>query len=237
MLRILDANFNILETIPCYTSVEFEKVFNDYGSFTVQIPLAVAPEHIAAERILQHKNNYGIIRYIEQNEGYIIVKGYDLKSLMMYRMAFGNKSGKAESIIKEYLSENTIGNRAFTAFNVTSDQSRGSDTAYSIENAERLDSVIKNICETSDIGYDITVSGKQMYFDVKIPHTVNYIYSARHNNIRSYFWIPEENMELRVRRDHVPYDVWERQGYLQTTEGNVVHYGYIEKVIEQLGEK
>ena len=43
-------------------------------------------------------------------------------------------------------------------------------------------------------------------------------------------------MALRVRRDHVPYDVWERQGYLQTTEGNVVHYGYIEKFIERLGE-
>ena len=55
--------------------------------------------------------------------------------------------------------------------------------------------------------------------------------------ILPYFWIPEENMELRVRRDHVPYDVWERQGYLQTTEGNVVHYGYIEKFIENLGEK
>lgn len=51
-----------------------------------------------------------------------------------------------------------------------------------------------------------------------------------------YFWIPEENIDLRVRRDHVPYDVWERQGYLQTTEGNVVHYGFIEKFIENLGE-
>ena len=55
--------------------------------------------------------------------------------------------------------------------------------------------------------------------------------------ILSYFWIPEENLELRVRRDHVPYDVWERQGFLQTTEGNVVHYGFIEKFIEQLGER
>ena len=52
-----------------------------------------------------------------------------------------------------------------------------------------------------------------------------------------YFWIPEDNMELRVRRDHVPYDVWQRQGFLSTTEGNVVHYGYIEKFIEQLGER
>ena len=55
--------------------------------------------------------------------------------------------------------------------------------------------------------------------------------------ILPYFWIPEDTLELRVRRDHVPYDVWERQGYLQTTEGNVVHYGYIEKFIESLGER
>ena len=42
-------------------------------------------------------------------------------------------------------------------------------------------------------------------------------------------------MALRVRRAHVPYDVWERQGYLKTTEGNVVHYGYIESFIDELG--
>lgn len=52
-----------------------------------------------------------------------------------------------------------------------------------------------------------------------------------------YFWIPEDTLDLRVKRDRVPYDVWERQGYLQTTEGNVIHYGYIEKFIESLGER
>ena len=52
-----------------------------------------------------------------------------------------------------------------------------------------------------------------------------------------YFWIPEETLDLRVRRDHVPYNLWEQQGVLMTTEGNVVHYGYIEKFIEQLGER
>ena len=55
--------------------------------------------------------------------------------------------------------------------------------------------------------------------------------------ILPYFWVPEDTLDLRVRRDHVPYDVWERKGYLQTTEGNVVHYGYIEKFIERLGER
>ncbi len=52
-----------------------------------------------------------------------------------------------------------------------------------------------------------------------------------------YFWIPEDSLDLRVRRDHVPYDKWQKQGFLQTTEGNVIHYGFIEKFIERLGEQ
>lgn len=56
-------------------------------------------------------------------------------------------------------------------------------------------------------------------------------------SILPFFWIPEENLQLRVRRDHVPYDVWEKQGHLQMTEGNVIHYGFIEKFIEDLGMK
>ena len=55
--------------------------------------------------------------------------------------------------------------------------------------------------------------------------------------ILPYFWIPEENMRLRVRRDHVPYDVWEKQGCLMTTGGNVIHYGFAENFIEELGKK
>ena len=55
--------------------------------------------------------------------------------------------------------------------------------------------------------------------------------------ILPYFWVPEDTLDLRVRRDHVPYDLWERQGVLMTTEGNVVHYGFIEKFIESLGER
>jgi phage terminase large subunit-like protein len=55
--------------------------------------------------------------------------------------------------------------------------------------------------------------------------------------VMSFFWMPEDNIGLRVRRDHVPYDVWEKQGYIKTTEGNVVHYGVIENFIEELGTK
>ena len=48
-------------------------------------------------------------------------------------------------------------------------------------------------------------------------------------------WLPEDTLDLRVARDHVPYDLWHKQGYVRTTEGNVVHYDHIEHEIEQLG--
>ena len=56
-------------------------------------------------------------------------------------------------------------------------------------------------------------------------------------SILPYFWLPEETLDLRVRRDHVPYDIWQRQGFLMTTEGNVVHYGFIENFIDELGQR
>jgi phage terminase large subunit-like protein len=55
-------------------------------------------------------------------------------------------------------------------------------------------------------------------------------------SVLPFFWMPEDNIDLRVRRDHVPYDLWKKQAHLLTTEGNVVHYGYIERFIKELGE-
>ena len=52
-----------------------------------------------------------------------------------------------------------------------------------------------------------------------------------------FFWVPEDTIPLRVRRASVPYDVWKQQGYLMATEGNVIHYGFIEQFIGELGTK
>ena len=49
-----------------------------------------------------------------------------------------------------------------------------------------------------------------------------------------FFWIPADNVERRVRFSHVPYDGWVKQGYLNTTEGNVIHYDFIEQKIAEL---
>lgn len=51
------------------------------------------------------------------------------------------------------------------------------------------------------------------------------------------FWIPQDNMRDRVRRDRVPYDVWVRQGLITATPGNVIDYDYIVAEIDELAQK
>lgn len=50
------------------------------------------------------------------------------------------------------------------------------------------------------------------------------------------FWIPEENMIERARKDRVPYDAWVRDGLIKTTPGNTIDYGFIVKEIIELSE-
>lgn len=47
------------------------------------------------------------------------------------------------------------------------------------------------------------------------------------------FWIPEDSMHERSRRDRVPYDAWVRQGYMVATPGNVIDYDYILAQIDE----
>lgn len=50
-------------------------------------------------------------------------------------------------------------------------------------------------------------------------------------------FIPIENMKERVHRDHVPYDVWIKDGYLTATEGNAIDYETIQLQIESFAKQ
>ena len=104
-----------------------------------------------------------------------------------------------------------------------------------------------HIWDACDFPIDITsLKGRECYAGLDLSSTTDitafvlvFPPSATEEKyiVMPFFWIPEENLKLRVRRDHVPYDIWEQQGYIKTTEGNVVHYGFIEAFIEELGTK
>lgn len=48
------------------------------------------------------------------------------------------------------------------------------------------------------------------------------------------FWIPQEAMIERERRDRAPYATWVRQGLVEATPGNVIDYAYIRQRINEL---
>lgn len=52
-----------------------------------------------------------------------------------------------------------------------------------------------------------------------------------------WFWVPGENIIEKSRRDRTPYDLWQKQGLIEPTEGNVVDYAYIRQKINELGRK
>lgn len=52
--------------------------------------------------------------------------------------------------------------------------------------------------------------------------------------VLSRFWVPEEDIRRRARRDRVPYDVWRDQGFLVATPGNATDFAFIEAEIVSL---
>lgn len=48
-----------------------------------------------------------------------------------------------------------------------------------------------------------------------------------------YFWGPEKGLFERSKADRQPYDIWAKQGYMMTTPGATVDYGF---VVQQMAE-
>jgi phage terminase large subunit-like protein len=55
-------------------------------------------------------------------------------------------------------------------------------------------------------------------------------------DVLSFFWVPEDNLLSRARQDRVPYDQWQRQGFIEATEGNVVDYDVVRAKINELAK-
>jgi phage terminase large subunit-like protein len=51
------------------------------------------------------------------------------------------------------------------------------------------------------------------------------------------FWLPSEGLRAKAKKDRVPYDVWQQEGYLKTTEGNTVSYEYVAQILFDVCER
>ena len=52
-----------------------------------------------------------------------------------------------------------------------------------------------------------------------------------------FFWVPGDSILKRAKRDRVPYDVWQKQGHIEATSGNVIDYELIRARINELSER
>ena len=59
----------------------------------------------------------------------------------------------------------------------------------------------------------------------------------RTGDVLCWFWIPEDNMAVRERRDRVPFSAWVRAGAVETTPGNVIDYEYIKDRIRKVSKE
>lgn len=48
------------------------------------------------------------------------------------------------------------------------------------------------------------------------------------------FWLPEEGLAEKSRADRVPYDLWAKQGFLQTTPGRSVEYEFVAERLREV---
>ena len=53
-------------------------------------------------------------------------------------------------------------------------------------------------------------------------------------HVHPFFWTPEKGLYERAKRDRAPYDVWVEQGYMRTTPGATVDYGYIAAELSEI---
>lgn len=54
--------------------------------------------------------------------------------------------------------------------------------------------------------------------------------------VRPTFWLPEDGLAERSRNDRVPYDLWARQGHLQTAPGKSIDYKFVAEHLRDLFE-
>jgi phage terminase large subunit-like protein len=56
-------------------------------------------------------------------------------------------------------------------------------------------------------------------------------------HVHPYFWLPSEGLAEKSRADRVPYDLWAKQGYLQTTPGASIEYEYVAQFMREIFDK
>lgn len=55
--------------------------------------------------------------------------------------------------------------------------------------------------------------------------------------VHSEFWLPKDGLAEKSRKDRVPYDLWAKQGFLNTTPGRAIEYEFVAEFMRGLFDR
>lgn len=63
------------------------------------------------------------------------------------------------------------------------------------------------------------------------------VLTTKDGDVEPTFWLPEEGLAEKSRADRVPYDLWAKQGHLQTTPGRSVEYEFVSSRLREVFDR
>ena len=60
---------------------------------------------------------------------------------------------------------------------------------------------------------------------------------AEDGGVHSQFWLPGAGLAEKSRKDRVPYDLWAKQGFLNTTPGRAIEYEFVAEAMRAVFDK
>lgn len=116
-------------------------------------------------------------------------------------------------------------------FNIRETSSESWMTFEDLDNTATFD--IKELCPKYGIGGNDLSSTT----DLTNATLLFMVPDDKHIYVEQMYWLPEDLLELRVREDKIPYDLWLEQGWLRTCPGNKVHYKHVVEWYQEMQEK
>lgn len=74
------------------------------------------------------------------------------------------------------------------------------------------------------------IDGKKVWagLDLSSVHDLTSLEAVTEDgDVHSNFWLPEQGLAEKSRKDRVPYDLWAKQGHLNTTPGRAIEYEFV----------
>jgi phage terminase large subunit-like protein len=89
--------------------------------------------------------------------------------------------------------------------------------------------VTKNIWDQND-GDPGPIEGQKVYggLDLSAVHDLTaLVLVTEDGGVHSTFWLPKDGLHEKAKKDHIPYDIFEREGLLLTTPGKAIEYRHV----------